>query len=101
MLHNHENSPNKLIKEAKQLKQEIEPHEEKINVIKLTLSHIGKPDGVIEGIIFIIFSIVLGVIAPIWRMPVGKTENFSVLDKWLYLGGFFIILLSSLFIYVF
>ncbi|MDN4071787.1 hypothetical protein [Fictibacillus terranigra] len=80
MLHNHENSQNKLIKEVKELKQEIEPDKEKINVIKLTLSHIGKRDGVIEGIIFIIFSIVLGVIAPIWRVPVGKTENVNEND---------------------
>jgi hypothetical protein len=57
------------IEEKEKLQKEVNYWKEKIEDNKLLLSHIGKPRGIIGGIVFIVFAIILGILLPLFYIP--------------------------------
>lgn len=59
---------------------------------QLLLKHIGKPRGIVGGIIFIGMSIILGIVTPICYLPMEPGDMTESM-RYVFLGGLFVILL--------
>jgi hypothetical protein len=82
----------KHITEKENLQNEVNYWNDKVEDNQLLLKHIGKPRGIVAGIIFIFVSIAFGIATPICFLPM-QPENMTEGLRYLFLGGLFFILL--------
>ncbi|MEK5176757.1 hypothetical protein NST63_26815 [Heyndrickxia sp. FSL W8-0496] len=76
----------------KELEKEKKYWDEKIEDNQLLLKHVGKPRGIVGGIVFIVMSIIFGIVTPICYLPM-KSGDMTESLRYVFLGGLFVILL--------
>ncbi|MGG1400283.1 hypothetical protein ABE288_21035 [Bacillus salipaludis] len=78
--------------EIRNLEKKLNHWKAKIDDSKLHLSYIGKPKGIVSGIVFIGLTIIVGIGFPICFVPMSP-GNLSDSMRRIFLGGLFVVLL--------